>query len=389
MSTASITQSVIVPGAASGTAARLLRPDLPTAVSVRHLNYAFGEGETRKQVLFDNNLELMPGEIVIMTGPSGSGKTTLLTLIGGLRRAQQGRLRVLGRDLENLDQGELTHLRRNVGFIFQAHNLFESLTAYQNVHIALELNGHSPAEMRRRSVDMLTELGLGHRMTHKPAQLSGGQRQRVAIARALVNSPKLILADEPTAALDRASGRDVINIFKRIADEQKTTILIVTHDNRILDAAHRIVNMVDGRVISDVHVQDSAEIVSFLRRCSLFNTLTPGQIGAMADQVAYEHHPQGMTIVHKGEAGEKFYMIKSGRVKIVDREGVPPGQEPVLGPGEFFGEVALLTGEPRNASVAALDEVELYSLNKEQFKAVMQSSETFEEEFRKIVFERQ
>jgi putative ABC transport system ATP-binding protein len=383
------TDSFIIPAAASGAATRRIRSAESPSVVVRNLQFSYGEGDLAKQVLFDNNLELMPGEIVIMTGPSGSGKTTLLTLIGGLRSVQHGELEVLGRPLHRLPRKELTDVRRRIGFIFQAHNLFESLTAYQNVHIALELDTHPPQYMHQRTIELLNKLGLGNRLTYKPAALSGGQRQRVAIARALVHAPRLILADEPTAALDRASGREVIRLFQELAEQQRTTILLVTHDNRILDAAHRIVNMVDGRIISNVHVQESAEIVNFLRRCPLFGTLTPGQIGTMADQVAYERHPTGAVIVRKGDPGDKFYVIRSGHVKVVDREGLRPGEEPELGPGEFFGEVALLTGEPRNATVVATTEVELYSLGKQEFTAVLRESETFEEEVRKIVFERQ
>jgi putative ABC transport system ATP-binding protein len=385
----SFNESFIVPSATTGAASRALRPSEAPSVAVRGLNHSYGDGELAKQVLFDNQLELLPGEIVIMTGPSGSGKTTLLTLIGGLRSVQQGSLLVLGSEMRDLDEADLTRVRRKIGFIFQAHNLFESLTAFQNVRMALELEPRTAEEMKRRCIELLTQLGLGQRLDHKPAALSGGQRQRVAIARALASSPRLILADEPTAALDRQSGRDVIQLFQDVAERLKTTILIVTHDNRILDAAHRIVNMVDGRIISNVHVKESAEIVAFLRRCPLFNTLTPGQIGTMADEVAYERHPAGTTIVRKGDPGDKFYVIKSGTIKIVDREKLGAEQEPHLKSGEFFGEVALMTGEPRNATVIAETDAELYSLGKAEFAAVLKGSETFEEEFRKVVFERQ
>lgn len=386
---ASLTESFIVPSAARGAATRARKPTLKPSVIARGLNFWYSEGESKKQVLFDNQLDLLPGEIVIMTGPSGSGKTTLLTLIGGLRSVQEGSLVVLGEELRGLDERGRTGVRKQIGFIFQAHNLFESLTAYQNVHIALELDAKSPTFMRKRAEELLKRLGLGHRLHHKPGALSGGQKQRVAIARALANSPKLILADEPTAALDRESGREVISLFQQVAEEEQATILLVTHDNRILDAAHRIVNMVDGRIISDVHVKESAEIANFLRRCPLFNTLTPGQLGTMADQVSYERHPAGTVLVRRGDPGDKFYVIRAGRVQVSDRPGLTPGHEPELGPGDFFGEVALITGDPRNATIVALDDVELYSLTKDEFSAVLKQSETFEEEFRKIVFERQ
>jgi putative ABC transport system ATP-binding protein len=220
------------------------------SVQVRHLNYFFGKGDLRKQVLFDISLELHPGQIVIMTGPSGSGKTTLLTLIGALRSASEGSLKVLGQELVGLGNRHLVEVRRNIGFIFQAHNLFESLTAAQNVEMAVELTGNFRGKYQR-AVDILAQVGLAERADYKPAALSGGQKQRVAIARALVNQPQLILADEPTAALDKKSGRDVVTLMQHLAQEQGCTILMVTHDNRILDVADRIINLVDGRLESD------------------------------------------------------------------------------------------------------------------------------------------
>lgn len=222
----------------------------PLAVKIRNLNYFFGVGDLRKQVLFDINLDLPRGQIVIMTGPSGSGKTTLLTLIGALRTASQGSLQVLDRELVGLGNRKLVSVRRNIGFIFQAHNLFESLTASQNVEMAIELQRRFHSK-REQAVEILDKLGLGHRVDYKPEALSGGQKQRVAIARALVNQPALILADEPTAALDKKSGRDVVTLMQKLAKEENRTILMVTHDNRILDVADRIINLVDGRLESD------------------------------------------------------------------------------------------------------------------------------------------
>ena len=220
------------------------------SIQVRDLNYFFGRGDLLKQVLYTIRLDLSPGQIVIMTGPSGSGKTTLLTLIGALRSAQEGSLRVLGQELVGLGNRQLVEIRRNIGFIFQAHNLFESLTAAQNVEMAVELTGNFRGK-RKQAVDILGQVGLAERADYKPAQLSGGQKQRVAIARALVNQPQLILADEPTAALDKQSGRDVVTLMQHLAQERGCTILMVTHDNRILDVADRIINLVDGRLESD------------------------------------------------------------------------------------------------------------------------------------------
>jgi putative ABC transport system ATP-binding protein len=221
-------------------------------ISVKNLDHYFGSGQLRKQVLFDINLDINAGEIIIMTGPSGSGKTTLLTLSGGLRSAQSGSLQILGQELCGASTAQLTQVRRNNGYIFQAHNLHGSLTALQNVRMGLEVHNHiSPAEMKTRSAQMLEEVGLGNRLNYYPDDLSGGQKQRVAIARALVGRPKIVLADEPTAALDSKSGRDVVNLMQKLAKEQDCTILLVTHDNRILDIADRIVYMEDGKLVNN------------------------------------------------------------------------------------------------------------------------------------------
>ncbi|MEA5522685.1 MAG: DevA family ABC transporter ATP-binding protein [Limnoraphis robusta] len=216
-------------------------------ITIEHLNHFFGQGEQRKQVLFDINLEINAGEIVIMTGPSGSGKTTLLTLIGGLRSVQSGRLKFLGKELCGATSEQLVQARRLAGYIFQAHNLHGSLTALQNVQMGLEIHPeYSVAEMKKMAANILDEVGLGNRLNHYPDNLSGGQKQRVAIARALVSRPQLVLADEPTAALDSKSGRDVVTLMQKLAKEQGCTILLVTHDNRILDIADRTVYMEDG-----------------------------------------------------------------------------------------------------------------------------------------------
>ncbi len=232
----------------------LAAPQIKAVVAIRKLNYSFGQGELRKQVLYDVNLTLTKGQIAIMTGPSGSGKTTLISLIGGLRSCHEGSLNVLGRELVGLSDRQLVDVRRNIGFIFQMHNLFGSLTAAQNVEMAVELT-QNWREKRDRAVDILSQLGLADRTDYKPHSLSGGQKQRVAIARALVNQPDLILADEPTAALDKKSGREVVTLMQKLAKEENRTILMVTHDNRILDVADRIINLVDGRLESDENLE--------------------------------------------------------------------------------------------------------------------------------------
>lgn len=217
-------------------------------ISVRNLNHFFGQGALRKQTLFDINLEVHPGEIVIMTGPSGSGKTTLLTLMGGLRSPQSGSLTILGQQMCGANKNQLTQVRRQIGYIFQAHNLTTFLTAKQNVRMSLELHEMLNQDLNAKATAILEAVGLGDRTNYYPENLSGGQKQRVAIARALVSHPKIVLADEPTAALDKKSGRDVVEMIQRLAKEQGCTILLVTHDSRILDIADRIIYMEDGQL---------------------------------------------------------------------------------------------------------------------------------------------
>ncbi|MEN9517734.1 MAG: hypothetical protein RLZZ381_322 [Cyanobacteriota bacterium] len=221
-------------------------------VDMHNLNHYFGEGKLKKQILFDINLTLNSGEVIILKGPSGSGKTTLLTLMGGLRSAQSGNLQVFGEELVGAKKNKLVETRKNIGYIFQAHNLLASLTAKQNVQMSLELhNGIQAAEVEGRAIALLEAVGLADHINYHPQNLSGGQKQRVAIARALVSHPKMVLADEPTAALDSKSGRDVVELMQQLAKEQGCTILIVTHDNRILDVADRIVELEDGKITLD------------------------------------------------------------------------------------------------------------------------------------------
>ncbi len=221
-------------------------------VSIANLDHFFGKGSLRKQILFNITLQIQPGEIVLMTGPSGSGKTTLLTLIGGLRSPQQGSLQVLGQELRRASKQQALTVRRNVGYIFQGQNLLKSLTACQNVQMSLQLHPeYSQREVIAKSEEILQAVGLGEHIRAYPEQLSGGQKQRVAIARALVSHPRLVLADEPTAALDSQSGRNVVELMQRLARQQGCTILLVTHDNRILDIADRILHLEDGHLSAD------------------------------------------------------------------------------------------------------------------------------------------
>lgn len=220
-------------------------------ISLKHVNHWFGSGAERKHALKDISLDIYPGQIIICTGPSGSGKTTLLTMLGGLRSCQDGSLRILGEELLGASKEQLAQLRLNVGFIFQAHNLMMFLNARRNVRLSLELHDkYYGQDMDKIATSMLEKVGLGDRVNYFPANLSGGQRQRVAIARALVSQPKILLGDEPTAALDKESGRTVVNLMKEMAEKEKTTIIMVTHDNKILDVADRIILVEEGELAS-------------------------------------------------------------------------------------------------------------------------------------------
>ncbi len=367
----------------------MIQPNVETPViEVAGVNHYFGSGDARTQALFENNLKVGRGEIVIMTGPSGSGKTTLLTLIGTLRTVQEGSLKVLGQELHGMSPQALTQLRKNIGFIFQAHNLFGSLTAYQNVRMATELVGLKGPSVRTRIEQMLDRLGLGHRVHYKPRSLSGGQKQRVAIARGLIHNPKIVLADEPTAALDEESGRAAVTLLREMADQHGCTVLMVTHDNRILDVADRIVNMVAGRIKADSDVKLTERICEFLRQTRFFTDLTPRTLTELAQNIEIRTYQPGDRIVVQGEEGREFFMIAEGEVDIIKRDGDRETVVNHLTAGAYFGEVALIKDQPRNASVVATTETTCYVLDRDEFRAVIETSDSFETELRKALFDR-
>lgn len=221
-----------------------------SSIIIGKLDHWFGEGEARKQALFDVDLAIKAGKLTVLVGASGSGKTTLLTLMGCLRRVQSGSIRLLGQELAGADEAVLIGMRRRLGFIFQAHNLHESLTAMQNVRMGLEVHGPGPMRQWQPACrQILTLLGLDDRLDYLPANLSGGQKQRVAIARALVGNPDIVFADEPTAALDKASALNAVMLLKRLGEERGTTIVMVTHDAKILDLADWVVTIDEGRIM--------------------------------------------------------------------------------------------------------------------------------------------
>lgn len=223
-----------------------------------HLSKVYGSGETAVRALDDVNLTVAPGEFVAIMGPSGCGKSTLLNMLGALDQPTEGEVWVAGENLAKLKHVD-DFRARTVGFIFQLHNLLPTLTALENVEAPMQGRVASAKERRDRAMHLLALVGLALRAKHLPNQLSGGQRQRIAIARALANNPKLVLADEPTGALDSQSGAEILQLLGELNRSQGTTIAVVTHDRRVAQATQRILRMQDGRIVEDHHVRDPLE----------------------------------------------------------------------------------------------------------------------------------
>lgn len=217
------------------------------AIAVRDVNMVFQTGAQRYQALQDINLEIYRGDIQLLMGPSGSGKTTLLSILGGILTPTSGSVCLDGHDLTRMSRQQLAKFRlKNIGFIFQEFNLFPALTALENVELALKLKGYKERAAKQEALLLLEQVGLDHRAKQYPRDLSGGQKQRVAIARALAGNPQFIMADEPTAALDSQSGHAVISLLRRLAKESGRTVIMVTHDPRIMDVADRVTYLEDG-----------------------------------------------------------------------------------------------------------------------------------------------
>ena len=221
---------------------------MKATISAQDLRHSYGEGALKTEILHGLDFQIHAGEVTLLVGPSGSGKSTLLTLVGALRSVQTGSLKVLGTELNGTSEQARTELRRRIGFIFQSHNLVPSLTVLQNVTLLLQLKDITPEERQEKAKELLEAVGLSHRLQNYPEELSGGQRQRVAIARALAPEPELILADEPTASLDSKSGQDVVEILGRLSREKGSSVLLVTHDLRLLKDADTIWEIDDGKV---------------------------------------------------------------------------------------------------------------------------------------------
>jgi putative ABC transport system ATP-binding protein len=226
-------------------------PDNAAAVEATGLTKVYGSGNTEVVALNDVTLRVARGEVVALLGPSGAGKSTLLTVIGLVNSPSAGRIAISGVPVMEGDRA-LVNLaafrRRHLGFVFQKANLIPFLNPAPNVHVALQINDVPPRAARRRALELLEYLGVADRAVHLPDALSGGQQQRVAVARALANEPSLILADEPTAALDSHRGRQVMELFAKVAHERGAAVIVVTHDQRSLDVFDRIVEMEDGEL---------------------------------------------------------------------------------------------------------------------------------------------
>jgi len=230
---------------------------MTAAIEVRGVTKEFVEGPNRVPVLHGVDCEVHRGEVVLLMGPSGSGKTTLLSIMGCILRATSGSVKIAGREVANLRENELPEVRlKNIGFIFQGFNLFPTLTVGENVELALDLKGIRGAKAREASQRLLEQVGLSAKRDAFPSDLSGGQKQRVAVARALSGSPGVILADEPTAALDSHSGRNVMEMMRDLAHKHGRGVVVVTHDSRVLEFGDRIVHMEDGRIAEQA--QDEA-----------------------------------------------------------------------------------------------------------------------------------
>jgi putative ABC transport system ATP-binding protein len=231
----------------------------PAAVVCRQVTKEFGDGQSRVQALRGVDLEVYLGQLTLLVGPSGCGKTTLISIIAGLLAVTDGDIHVMGEDLRRLGSRRLVEFRRaNIGFVFQQYNLLPALTAVENAAVPLLIAGKPRNEALARAGAVLAKLNLAERANALPAQLSGGEQQRVAIARALVHEPRLLVCDEPTAALDAQSGRTVLELIRRVAVQPDRAVIVVTHDNRVFDFGDRIVFMSDGR-IERVQTQSTKE----------------------------------------------------------------------------------------------------------------------------------
>jgi putative ABC transport system ATP-binding protein len=339
-------------------------------VVIKGLNHTYPEGDGIRRVLYDINLTIQAGCIVFITGESGSGKTTLLSLIGCLRSLQEGSIKIFGQELSGANQRQLLSLRQNIGYVFQHFNLLEFLTARENVQTSLEIQPNfSPIQVREKSEWMLEQVGLGNKINAYPSELSGGQKQRVAIARALVHKPKLLLADEPTAALDSTTGREIIELITRLAKQQESAAIIVTHNRRLLPAADQVIHVENGKLTAAIADELSLSLP----------TLTDYQLDQITPFINVVNYDALQTIVAEDEPANEFFIILDGSVEVIKFDlDQTPQIIAQLNQHDYFGEVGLLTGGRRTATVrvSAKGQAKILVLDRTTFANLIGNSET-------------
>jgi putative ABC transport system ATP-binding protein len=225
---------------------------MTTVVEAIDLKKTYVLGKVPVEALRGINLRVEKGDFVAILGPSGSGKSTLLNMIGALDKPSAGKILIEGVDVSTLNDSQLADLRRNVGFVFQFFNLIPRLSARENVELALSIAGVGKNERRKKAEQLLETVGLKDRMSHRPSELSGGEQQRVAIARALANDPKFLIMDEPTGNIDSKTAAEIVELIKRLNEENDATIILVTHDARMAAEAKRTVQMLDGTIVQEL-----------------------------------------------------------------------------------------------------------------------------------------
>jgi putative ABC transport system ATP-binding protein len=279
-------------------------------------------------------------------------------------------------------------MRRSIGFIFQLHNLIESISVVGNVMMAARVTSIAPNEARASAIALLERLGLGHRLDYMPAALSGGQRQRVAVARALINRPRLILADEPTAALDWTSALEVVGVLQELAATHASSILLVTHEIRLLDRADRIISLVDGRIVSDVLVKERVLICEMLRKFEFFEKLSAAELSLVADKMRPRRFVDGEILIRQGDAGDDFFVVRKGTVDVFVADGMGETKVNTLGAGRYFGERALIIAEPRSATVVGRGSGIAYALDKVEFDAALAATPSLKEQLQNAYYAR-
>lgn len=319
-------------------------------VEASALRHTYKVGKVSVEVLHGIDLTIKAGSNVFLTGYSGSGKTTLISLIGCLRSVQQGSLKLLGEELNNANETKLLTMRRRIGYVFQHFNLLEFMTIRQNVQQSLRLQPkYSAKQACYLSEQMLDKVGLGNRVNAYPAELSGGQKQRVAIARALVHKPQLVLADEPTAALDSVTGREIIEVFQKLVKEQNSAALIVTHNTRVLDSADEIFQMEDGHLGIAAREQISLALP----------TLKDDELEEIAKNADLKIYSSGEIIIRQGDIATAFFILVKGIVEVVHSPQNEQEQHIayIRSRGDYFGEMGLLAENTvRTATIRAVGE---------------------------------